>query len=74
MNEIYYSDKIENGYCLKVFDDYTGNIVKTLNLSNHFNFDSNNNMISFLSDDNDYPSIKISLFNFNGNLLLKSQN
>jgi len=32
-NEIYYSDKIEN---------VTGNIVKTLNLSNHFNFDSNN--------------------------------
>jgi hypothetical protein len=37
-NEIYYSDKIENDYCLKVFDDYSGNTVKTISL-NHQNFE-----------------------------------
>jgi hypothetical protein len=69
LNEIYITEKIKNGYCLKVFDDYTGNIIKTLNLDNHLSLDCNNNMASFSFEEN-----KISLFNFNGNLLLKSQN
>ncbi len=72
LNEIYISEKIKNGYCLKVFDDYTGNIIKTLNLDNHLSLDCNNNMASFSLEKNKF--IKISLFNFNGNLLLKSQN
>jgi hypothetical protein len=76
-NEIYYSDKIENRYCLKVFDDYSGNIVKTISL-NHQNFegliksslmlDCNNNLTIFKGAKN---LIDYDYYNFSGDFILK---
>jgi len=75
-NRIYCADIIDNMFHLKVFDDFTGNLIRTLNLNeseiDNLSFDSNYNMILFKKLVA-FDKAEIKIFNFSGDLFLKSK-
>ncbi len=71
---IYQEDIHLEDYQLKIFNDNTAKIIKTLQLKDkvnysNFSFDCNNNMVLFNSGEDNL--IEIKYFNYNGDLLLK---